>query len=444
MDQLLYEELRVLKSDAVKNKESRVRFLEEMERLTEREKAEFARKSKLDDELDADYRNEFRGVKGQKGKLFVLEYQDYSQSFMQQTMFLAMQNYMFDRFRRDKVLTDDEKASVSKFLGIVFDHTESNHVDSVYDVFIKPHLNKRYESMSTSSTEQVNPAYISDAKVKHFGQFDDVELTNDYNIAVCKFGDATDKLVKHYSSLVRPISLEEMQKLKFQERWFIRTKTGLVPMPSYSQLRNSYNYFSNKFEEHRQLANIVFGTRPNKELLVHVHGMFDSMEQADEYRVKNSSNIHDRAVVAPVGFSVLAGDFRCNHDGVVMYNPSDPDVEIMLNGKHNIRRAEAKVMKKRTISKLSKRAPPETLNAIRNFNKAKERLETEAVKNVKEKYKGNELNENLKKIDNATARIDEKINDALQFLDSDEVVLNTLKAKGGKIVKGDDLVVKLE
>ncbi len=91
------------------------------------------------------------------------------------------------------------------------------------------------------------------------------------------------------------------------------------------------------------------------------------------------------------------------------------------------------------------RANPETMNMIRNFNRAKERLATKTEKAVREKYSGNEEIEKIKTIENGQAALDKKINDALNLdLDDDEVVFNTLKTKKGKLIKGDDIVVKLE
>jgi hypothetical protein len=444
MDQQYYEELRKLKKVAAVDSESRDHLRTELTKLTNSEKAEFARKMKLDDELENPAKNDFRGLKSQKGKVALMEYVNQDQDFAIQTAFLAMENYVFDRFRCEKSLSVEERSAVGKFLNIIFEHESSGHVDSVYDVYIKPHLRLRDESLLACES-QVNPAYIPKPVVAEFDNFSEVKPVDFGTVVKCKFQEeTTDLLVAKYSTLVAPITLDEMRELEMQERWFINSKTGLVPMPSYSQLRNASNYYVNKFEEHRFLASVIFQQNPKTELLVHIHGLFDSMERADEYRVKESANIRDKVVATPVGFSVLAGDFRANRDGVTMYNPSDPDVELMINGKHNIRRAESNVMKKRTMTKLSDRAKPETLRMIREFNKAKEQLSTKAEKRVREKYSGNEAHDNIKIIENAQSALDKKVNEALQFLDDGELVFNSLKVKGGKMEKGEDYVVKLD
>lgn len=449
MDQRYYNELRKLRALAVTDKDARDKLRSELAELTNTEKAEFARKTKLDDELSRPAANEFRGLKSQKGKVALIEYTNQSQDFLLRTMFLAMENYVYDRLRSMKQFEAGERSTISKFLNAVFNHSCSGHVDTVYDVFVKPLLKERDDSL-LSSTEQVNPAYIPTPKVDKFDTF--AELVNGLSsghtqhIVKCDFADCADdveSLVDSYSSLVAPITADEFRELLMNERWFIHTKGKLVPMPSYSQVRNASNFFTNKFEEHRALASVIFNQRPQHELLIHLHGLFDSMESADEYRVKESSNIHDKVVATPVGYSAIGGDFRPNRESAVIYNPSDPEIELMVNGRHNIRRAEARIMKKRTMSKLTERADPETMKAIRNFNKAKERLRTEGEKKVISKYSATEQPERLAELRHAESLVDKKINDMLQFLDEDEVVFNPLKVKKGKMERAEDCVVKL-
>lgn len=448
MDQSHYEELRKLKAAASSNKDARLRLKEELSGLTNSEKAEFARKMKLDDELEKPAKNDFRGVKHQKGKIALIEHTNQHQDFLLKSTFLAMENYIFDRFRLAKQFTSDEQSVITKFLNSVFEHNSSGHVDSVYDVFVKPMLKERDESL-LSSTAQINPAFIPNPRIAEFNTFAQVvNMTqpHNYNIIKCNFADEelNDALAKEYSELVHPITTDEFQKFGMTERWFICNKGKLVPMPSYSQVRNASNYFINKFEEHRFLTSVIFQQKPERELLVHLHGLFDSIEKADEYRVKESSNIHDKVFAMPVGYSVLSGDFRSNQEGTVIYNPSDPDIELMVNGKQNIRRAESRVMKKRTMSKLHDRADPETMKAIREFNKAKELLRTEGEKKVREKYSASEVNDKITEIRNAESLIDKKINDALQFLGENELLFNTLKVKDGKMEKGEDYVVNFD
>lgn len=439
MDQRHYEELRTLAKSSL-DENTKKKLKDELLQLSDREKAEFARKMRLDDELEKPAKNDFRGVGQQKGKIALVEYINQDQDFMLRTSFLAMENYIFDRFRTAK-MEPSEREIVSKFLGNIFDHSASNHVDTVYDVFVKPLIRERDEQLLNSNT-QINPAYIPKATVGEFDNFADVTL--DYNIVKCKFYDA-EASVERYSELVAPITIEELRELEMQERWFIVKKDKLIPMPSYSQIRNASNYFINKYEEHRLLASVIYQQNPKQELVVHLHGVFDSIEKADEYRIKNSDKIHDKVVVMPVGYTAIAGDFRANRDGVTMYNPSDPEIELMINGKHNIRRAEANVMKKRTMTKLSERANPETMKMIRNYNKQKEMLRTKGEKKVREKLSNDkDYVDAMKIVESGQSAIDKKINDALQFLDDNEIVFNTLKVKSGRMEKGEDYAVRFD
>lgn len=458
MDQRQYDELRKLKVLAATDKDARLRLRAELADLTNTEKAEFARKMKLDDELSRPAINEFRGDKSQRGKVALIEYTNQSQDFLLRTMFLAMENYVYDRFRSMKQLDDAERSAISKFLDVVFNHSCSGHVDTVYDVFVKPLVRERDESLLASSA-QINPAYIPTPKVIECDTFSEViplmyndELLSTFDVIKCaSVSPSSDeisdtvlvRLAHYYNLLVAPITIEQFRDLEATERWFIRKKDKLVPMPSYSQVRNASNYFINKFEEHRVLASMIFNQRPEHELLIHIHGLFDSMERADEYRVKESANIHGRAVVAPVGYSALGGDFKPNRESSIIYNPSDPDIELMINGQQNIRRAEAQVMKKRTMSKLADRADPETMKAIRDFTKAKERLRTEGEKKILSKYAADEQPEQISKIRHAQSILDDKVNEMLQFLDDEEVVIKPLLAKDGKLSQLDEMVVKL-
>lgn len=448
MDQQYYNELRKLKVLAASDKDARAKLRSELAELTDTEKAEFARKIRLDEELSRPATNDFRGLKAQRGKVALIEYTNQSQDFLLKTMFLAMENYIYDRLRSMKQLETNERATVSKFLDVVFNHSCSGHVDTVYDVFVKPLVKERNDSL-LSSTEQVNPAYIPTPKVGKFDTFGEFLKWYDSgracHVVKCNFADSDDlqSLADRYSTLVAPITVDEFRELGSSERWFIYNKDKLVPMPSYSQVRNASNFFINKFEEHRTLASIIFGQKPEHELLIHVHGLFDSMERVDEYRVKESASIYDRAVVAPVGHSALGGDFRPNREGVIIYNPSDPDIELMVNGRQNIRRAEKQVMEKKTMSKLSDRADPETMKAIRHFNRMKERLRSKGEKEVLAKYSTDEQPERIAEIRNAESIVDKKLNDVLQFLGEDEIVFSPLKVKDGKMKKMEERVVKL-
>lgn len=473
MDEQLYEQLSFYESH-LNDAECSAKLKEELSKMTKTERAEYVRRRRLDKELAKPRENKYRGLKSQNGKLVLFEFDNLTRDFDIKTIFLAMENYIFDRYRTMPDLTDNDKVSINKFLNRVFNHSSSGHVDTIYDVFVKPHINERDDAISglinLGANTQINPAYIPKAKVARYDTFAEIPNKITSDIVVCNFCDQAgshtadnlqdsddecvasnhdeslpcmDRLIRRYCDLVAPITKEEFNELLGQERWFVHKKGKLTPMPAYAQLRNAANYHLNKLEEHRSLATIVFNARPQNELLIHTHGLFDNIELVNDYRVKESANIHGKVIAVPVGYSNLADEFKCNRESVIMYNPSDPEIEIALNGKHNIRRAEATAMKQRAMSKLDKRANKQTMDMIRDFKRAKERLATKHEKEVHSKYSGNDEIEAIRTIENAETALDTKINNALQFLDKDEVVFNTLKVKKGKLKTGDDIIVKL-
>lgn len=481
MDEQLYEQLSFYESH-LNDAECSAKLKEELSKMTKTERAEYVRRRRLDKELAKPRENKYRGLKSQNGKLVLFEFDNLTRDFDIKTIFLAMENYIFDRYRTMPDLTDNDKVSINKFLNRVFNHSSSGHVDTIYDVFVKPHINERDDAISglinLGANTQINPAYIPKAKVARYDTFAEIPNKITSDIVVCNFLDVVSpnhareindtadnsmgcdsddecayegelavsssaELVHKYCDLVAPITKEEFNELLGQERWFVHKKGKLTPMPAYAQLRNAANYHLNKLEEHRSLATIIFNARPQNELLIHTHGLFDNIELVNDYRVKESANIHGKVIAVPVGYSNLADEFKCNRESVIMYNPSDPEIEIALNGKHNIRRAEATAMKQRAMSKLDKRANKQTMDMIRDFKRAKERLATKHEKEVHSKYSGNDEIEAIRTIENAETALDTKINNALQFLDKDEVVFNTLKVKKGKLKTGDDIIVKL-
>jgi hypothetical protein len=470
MDEQLYEQLSYYESH-LNDPECSSKFKEELTKMTKTERSEYVRRRKLDNELAKPRENKYRGVKSQNGKLVMFEYENLSRDFDVKTIFLAMENYIFDRYRSMTDLDNAEKSSINKFLNRLFNHSESGHVDTIYDVFVKPHLRERDDAINSGgSNTQLNPAFIPEAKTVKYSTFAEIPNRISADIVVCNFLDADistsdhvdisagcdsddecafegtnqlEILMDKYSNLIAPITRDELCNLAGQERWFIHHKGKLTPMPAYAQLRNAANFHLNKLEEHRSLAKIVFNARPKNESLIHTHGVFDNIELVNQYRVKESANIYGKVIVVPVGYSNLADDFKCNRESVIMYNPSDPELEIMLNGKHNIRRAEARAMKKRSMSKLNKRTTKQSMDMIRDYSRAKDRLATKGEREIHQKYSGNEEIDNIRTVENAESALDSKINNALQFLDNDEVVFNTLKAKKGKLTKGDDIVVKL-
>ena len=140
MDEQLYDLLCYLEEHQ-DEPDLKKRYMTELTNMTKTERSEYARRRKFDTEITKPFENKYRGVRSQNGKLVMLEYQNLSRDFDVRTIFLAMENYVFDRYRSLTDLTDDDKVVINKFLGKLFNHAESSHVDTIYDVFVKPHLN---------------------------------------------------------------------------------------------------------------------------------------------------------------------------------------------------------------------------------------------------------------------------------------------------------------
>ncbi len=246
-----------------------------------------------------------------------------------------------------------------------------------------------------------------------------------------------------FSKYVYPITADELATMEGQVQAFIVKDTDtLVPVPSYWQYRNLLNYYNVKLEEHRLMSSLLTGRKPSTELLLHVHGVFDSTEDMETYRIKKSANIHGKAVVCPIGRTALGDDFRTNKDGIIMYNPADPEIEIMMQGKHNIRRVEAEAVKAR-MQNIGERSDPETISKIRKWRQARDKL-TKGKAKILKKFANEESVEIDAKVETAVTALDRKIHDALEMLDDDEVVFETLEVQGGKLRKGEDLVMKVE
>lgn len=437
MDEQLYEYLLELSLSPEKRQE----FVNKMAELDPVQLKEWHRRQNLEKELAEPYSTKLRCAKGQEDKLCLFEYDSITREFDLQHAWLSMQNFIYDRYRAMK-LPAEKVVHINEFLNTLFDHNTSGHIDSIYDVFIKPHVNERFDQQNEGCEVQNNPAFIPKPQIARFALFMDITVANCQIVECDMEDDLSDELLERYRELVHPITKDEMADLLGVKRMFIVHKDKLVPTPAYAQMRNAFNYHSAKLEEHRFMTQLVFGTRPSHEMRIHVHGVFKDMKEIDDYRIRKHSNIHGKAVVAPIGRSALADDFRSNKDGITLYNPSDPEIEIMMNGKHNIRRAEAKVMRKR-MSKLQDRTSQETLNKIRKFNQQKERL-NKGLKNIREKYSGEDEVKLSMQVEDAKSALDKKINDCLSMCtDSDEVVFPTLKIKGGKLGKGEDFVVKV-
>jgi hypothetical protein len=456
MDEQLYHEL----SELVVAKD-KYGLMEKLSELDETARAEFARRQRLEKELSTPYDNKPRCADGQLGKFCLIEYSNVNREFETLTSLLTVSNYLYERLslvsghlaaqpRSDTSINQqDEKSKleiIKEFLDTAFNHRYSKHVDTVYDVFIKPLASERSKMMGEVSDSQMNPAYIPTAETVKFDEFAELIVQLDKGllngkIVECLFVDDVSQL-NEYCSRVATISQTEYDMMYAQAQAFIAYNGKLTVIPSYWQYRNLLNFYNAKLEEHRFLASRLTAIRPTNELLLHVHGVFANTDEMEAYRIKKSANIHGKAVVCPIGRTALGDDFRANRDGIIMYNPADPEIEIMMQGKHNVRRVEAEAVKAR-MSKVSDRTDPKTLSRIRKWKQEREKL-TKGKAKILSKYANTEAIEIDAKVENAITALDGKIHDALSMLDDDEVVFDTLEVKDGKLSKGEELIMKVE
>lgn len=472
MDEQLYAEL----SKFVTNKD-KSGLMHELQGLDEVTRAEFARRQRMERDMNKPYDNKPRCADGQLGKFCLLEYDNVEREFETLTAFVAMSNYLYDRLdtqyaaplaavaKLDEQLLgphgdiacdnpEDEKnrehardyKSIKGFLDSVFNHRYSKHIDTIYDVFLKPLTAERNQMMQESRDNQLNPAFIPTANVVKFDTFTDLCAKMESlhgNIVECSFMDENNtNTYNAYCKMVARVDREEFDSYYGQTQAFVVNGESLMPVPSFWQYRNALNFYNTKLEEHRFLASQLSGMKPSSELLMHVHGVFATTEEMEAYRIKKSENIRGKAVVCPVGRTALGDEFRINKDGIIMYNPADPEIEIMMQGKHNIRRVEAEAVKKR-MSRVADRTDPKTVSEIRKWRQARDKLTKGKAKTL-QKYAHTDTVEVDAKIENAISSLDKKINDALNMLDDDEVVLETLEVKDGKMKRGEELIMKVE
>jgi hypothetical protein len=219
----------------------------------------------------------------------------------------------------------------------------------------------------------------------------------------------------------------------------IKLKSGkIIPMPTFTQYRNAYNYCNTHYDEGRILAKNIFGTIPTCELSFKIHGVFKDMDEANIYRIKNSAKI-SHLYPAELGKTILADNYRSNLTGIILYNPSDPDLEIMLQGKHNIMRAEAKLMKERS-RKITKdeRIPKESMEKIRNFKRAK----SDAIKKINKLKHNNALENDILDIEAEVTKHEQDINkEVAKFTRDEESIIRGFKVKKGKIASKADYIM---
>lgn len=101
------------------------------------------------------------------------------------------------------------------------------------------------------------------------------------------------------------------------------------------KVKNLSQYYNDRFEVNRIHTRGVFGSTPYSECQLYIHGIFSEAD-ADKYRIANGRNFRWHTTAMPIGQEVLMQSFDGNKENTTIFNPDDPDVEIMLDHKRLI------------------------------------------------------------------------------------------------------------
>lgn len=198
---------------------------------------------------------------------------------------------------------------------------------------------------------------------------------------------------------------------------------SLVPhSPSIDQWMNFLNYSDAKYTELRILASGLIGVRPSQDAIIHVHGVFDALDDPEisKYRNANVDKISTTAelIAIPIGKTWLLDKYKQFTSGTVLYNPSEPELEILHSNRQTIDMNSNAMMKKK-VKNLKGRMNKQDITQIANYRKEIEKIRNTPVE------KNDKVSELRSKID----RIHEK------YTGENEVIANVIKigAKGTQV-----------
>lgn len=196
-------------------------------------------------------------------------------------------------------------------------------------------------------------------------------------------------------------------------------------VPSIDQWTNFLKYADAKFPELRALVSGMFGIRPSQDAIIHVHGVFNSATDPalTNYRNANMDKISSLAelIPVPIGTTWLLDKYKQFVSGTVLYNPSEPDLEILHTNRQTVEMNSNAMFNKR-VKKLKNRMTGEDIARIKNYRSEIESFrknDTGVVPEVKQN-----IDVLKKKID----EIHEK------YTNENEVITNVIKVTPGKNV----------
>lgn len=423
-----------------KNHKTKKEALSIIKTLSESEQKDLVHMIRQKRELENPYENKQRCKKGQENKYCLLEVSNVSRQFETFMAFLSVISYIYDRLEKLSA-SPEEKSTIRKFLGMLFNHTDGTYIDTLYEAFVKPFGKERIDYLNKG--KNFNVAYIPEVKKLDFYSIDELqhyEFPADeptfVTLTIIWFPDENDL------TFIRETFGRET--VEFEDSFTsIRLKDGkYIPMPSLTQLANVWKFTDGKLEEMRFLTSALFSVRPEKELVVHCHGLFDGKEDIEAYRLSKNKNIFQQAMMIPVGYTALADNFKANNENVVIYNPVDPEVEFMLQGKQNVKRVEAKLIRDK-MRKVDNVASKESLAAIKEY---KNTINKENAKNSKLKELSlQERSDLISEIEKNKTELQNKISEELNpYCGENDYHFTPLKIKKGKISQEGDVLVTIE
>ena len=196
-------------------------------------------------------------------------------------------------------------------------------------------------------------------------------------------------------------------------------------MPSIEQVKNYEDYVDTNLETIRGVVSAVFGFKPGQEATIHVHGVFNDANDKKllDYRNKNANKFNGATelLLVPFGHTSLIDRFRCLRENVVLFNPSDPDVEILHQNRVMTDMNNHTAFKKR-LNKLEGRMSKDDLASIKQY-----RTEIDNLRNAPAQ---------MPKVNQKLAKLKSKIDRIYEANTKDnEVITEVIKIGDGKVTK---------
>lgn len=176
-------------------------------------------------------------------------------------------------------------------------------------------------------------------------------------------------------------------------------------VPSIDQWMNFMKYSDAKFAELRALTTGLIGVKPSYDAIIHVHGVFDSISDPGitTYRNANSDKINTMSelIPIPIGKTWLLDKYKEFTAGTVLYNPSEPELEILHTNRKTVDMNSNAMFKKR-VKNLKGRMTDTEIDKIKKYRKEIDTFRKSAPTEVKK------VDQRISKLKTKIDRIHEK------------------------------------